>query len=349
MQISVAVLLVVFLAQLLARSDALRGSSLRAVSNAAFATTLSRGKFKDVVSRGASTVRNLSLSPLEQDVVVSTVAVGGTVVWLQIWISLAKSGKIDSKLSRKIIHAGSAPIFMLLWPLYSGGPSSRYFAAGVVGLQVLRLVYAGTKSSTSSQSNQSKGKSSSSSAKGEGGLVVSGERESNDGLAGAISRSGDKKEALQGPLIYAIIFCACTLLWFRSSPIGVVAVTQMAAGDGFADIVGRRWGKSNVESNGIDKGSDRWIGKSIQGKWSFNPDKSYAGSAGFVVAAFVVTSLILALFSHTGVLTVPLDVGAALPRLLLISVLCAAVEVVPFLEDNISVPVAGAVFASLLL
>ena len=181
------VLLLVCISALIAENEAYRG--LRAVSSAGF-STFGRPKLNEVISRGASHV--LSWSALEQDVAVSTAAIGGTVAWLQIWISLARSGKIDSKLSRKIIHAGSAPIFMLLWPLYSGSPNSRYFAAGVVGLQVLRLVYAGTK--TSSQAYEIKSAQ-------KGGLAGGGEGEGEGGreggLAGAISRSGDKREALQ--------------------------------------------------------------------------------------------------------------------------------------------------------
>lgn len=52
-------------------------------------------------------------------------------------------------------------------------------------------------------------------------------------------RSGSNSEALGGPLLYTIMLFLGTLLFFRGSPIGVVAISQMAAGDGIADIVGR--------------------------------------------------------------------------------------------------------------
>jgi dolichol kinase len=52
-------------------------------------------------------------------------------------------------------------------------------------------------------------------------------------------RSGAKSEALGGPLIYTIVLLLGTFLFFRGSPIGVVAIIQMAAGDGIADIIGR--------------------------------------------------------------------------------------------------------------
>lgn len=55
----------------------------------------------------------------------------------------------------------------------------------------------------------------------------------------ACHRSGSKSEALGGPLLYTIVLFLGTLLFFRDSPIGVVAISQMAAGDGIADIIGR--------------------------------------------------------------------------------------------------------------
>lgn len=56
---------------------------------------------------------------------------------------------------------------------------------------------------------------------------------------------------------------------------GVIAVTQMAVGDGLADIVGRRWGTV---------------------KWPFaGGKKSVIGSAAFVLGSFVVSAALLLL------------------------------------------------------
>ncbi len=76
-----------------------------------------------------------------------------------------------------------------------------------------------------------------------------------------LNRTGDRKEALGGPLIYAMGLFIGTVLFFRlvldlialpiqlydlavhtvhrDSTVGVVALSQMAAGDGLADIIGR--------------------------------------------------------------------------------------------------------------
>jgi phytol kinase len=127
-------------------------------------------------------------------------------------------------------------------------------------------------------------------------------------------------------LIYTIVLLLSTLLWFRENPAGVVAVTQMAAGDGMADIIGRRFGTI---------------------KWPFAKDKSIEGSVAFVFFAFVVTSGLLALYHATGFLD--LDVSVKWPVVLAISVLCAVVEVLPVGEDNITVPLAAAGLSVVLL
>ena len=93
---------------------------------------------------------------------------------------------------------------------------------------------------------------------------------------------------------------------------GCSGTAQMAAGDGLADIVGRRYGKM---------------------KWSFAPSKSVAGTVGFIVVATIVTTMLLLLYGATGSLP-QYSLETLLPRVALISVLCSAVELAPFWEDN---------------
>jgi hypothetical protein len=80
-----------------------------------------------------------ALTSINQDVLTSCVALGASVAWLQIWITLAKQGKMDPRLSRKIIHCGSGPLFIFLWPLYSSdGVVSRAVAASIPLIQMTR-------------------------------------------------------------------------------------------------------------------------------------------------------------------------------------------------------------------
>jgi farnesol kinase len=99
----------------------------------------------------------------------------------------------------------------------------------------------------------------------------------------------------------------------------------MAMGDGLADIIGRRYGSK---------------------KWPFATTKSYIGSLAFVISSFIATIGILAWYNYTGVLS--FDVMNLWPKLLLISIVCAGVELMDIADDNWTVPLTGGIMAAYL-
>jgi len=122
----------------------------------------------------------------------------------------AHSGIIESKLSRKIIHIGTGPIFVLCWLMYPDVQISRWLAALVPLVITAQFALVGT------------------------GLIK------DEAAVKAMSRTGDRSEILRGPLFYGIMFIAMTLLYWKDSLIGIPALMMMCGGDGIADIVGRR-------------------------------------------------------------------------------------------------------------
>ena len=54
----------------------------------------------------------------------------------------------------------------------------------------------------------------------------------------AMSRSGDPKEILKGPLYYGIVFVILTILFWTDSPNGIIALMMVCGGDGLAEILG---------------------------------------------------------------------------------------------------------------
>lgn len=160
---------------------------------------------------------------------------GAAGVWLKLWTTLATAGKVDSKDSRKIIHCGSGPLFLLCWPFFSPDPSARLFAAAVPLLQIVAVSLAGLSKSSSS-SNTSSNPSTS-------GLPSTTPSPKPDGLVAAISRSGNPAEVLRGPLIYVFILLFATLLFWRTSPVGLVAVAQVSF---FFIVCKVSWGGINI-------------------------------------------------------------------------------------------------------
>lgn len=253
----------------------------------------------------AATVTSEVIAAIPKDLSISVAVMAETYVFLKFFTGLATKG-MPVELSRKLIHTLSGPVVIAHWPLFSLASDAKYYAALIPLLQIGRLVLASRVNGKDSQ------------------------------IVKAVSRSGNKKEALEGPLIYMVVVLFCTMLFFRNSAIGVVAVSQMAVGDGLSDICGRRWGTV---------------------KWSFSTSKSIVGSLAFVIGAFGATVGLLYFlysFGFTGVLGARAINGFStdlILRILGISITCAAVESLPatVVDDNISVPVVAALSAFLLL
>merc|ERR1712151_273025 len=252
---------------------------------------------------GGSAVANIMQQVASQDLTVAAGVAAASLGWTFAVGQLAgnkstsKTPVISPLLGRKLLHATCAPGFLLSWPLFSNAASARWVAAAVPLLSVLRLLGAGF------------------------GVP------SLSGLVRAISRSGSRLEALSGPLYYSLVLVAATVFGWRS-PVAAVAVTQMAVGDGIADIYGRPFGKT---------------------KWPFAKSKSVEGSMAFVLSAFAACLVMIYVFHAAGFTA--LTVAATWPALLLISILSAAVELLPgkLIDDNIAVPGVAALLAYIML
>eukprot|EP00529_Nitzschia_sp_RCC80_P021166 CAMPEP_0113488754 /NCGR_PEP_ID=MMETSP0014_2-20120614/26180_1 /TAXON_ID=2857 /ORGANISM="Nitzschia sp." /LENGTH=416 /DNA_ID=CAMNT_0000382477 /DNA_START=126 /DNA_END=1376 /DNA_ORIENTATION=+ /assembly_acc=CAM_ASM_000159 len=237
----------------------------------------------------------------------------------------------SSKVGRKLNHTLAAPLYILFFPLFSSADGARFFAGLVTLSNVLRLYLAGK------------------------GLAE------ESSLASVVSRSGDKAEALGGPFIYVCLFQCFIWLFWRSSPVGVVAMTVMAAGDGMADLIGRRWGGSTQwqsvlrgDKNAINGDYDNAKDINDDSKpilYGFGENKSVVGTCAFTVSAFVVTFSLVTWLQFTGCMELPsyLETADIALRILLISIVTSIVELLPVGDDNYTVPLTAAGMAALLL
>lgn len=208
----------------------------------------------------------------------------------------AHRGWIESRLSRKLVHILTGPLFVLCWLFFPDVWYARWLAALVPLLFTVQFALIGL------------------------GVVK------DEASVKAMSRSGDRREILRGPLFYGIIFVVMTLLYWKDSPIGLTAVMLMCGGDGLADVMGR----------GI---------KSAKLPWS--KDKSVAGSLGMFIGGWVLTAFILAIFVSTGVFAGPFT--SYLLPVTLIAVAGTLVESLPMHDiDNITVTLVAVLLGHLL-
>ncbi len=209
----------------------------------------------------------------------------------------AHRGWISSRLSRKLIHIFTGPFFVLCWLLFPDKVwYERWLAALVPLLFTIQFALIGL------------------------GVIK------DEASVKAMSRSGDRREILRGPLFYGIIFVLMTLLYWKDSPIGMVAVMLMCGGDGLADIMGR----------GLKSAPLPW-----------NKGKTWFGSLGMLLGGWFLTVFILAIFVFMGVFPTPF--AQYLLPVTIIAIISTLVESLPIKDvDNITITLVAVALGHLL-
>ncbi len=218
-----------------------------------------------------------------------------SMVFLRSMDYIAHRGWMDSKLSRKVIHIGTGPLFVLCWFLFNDDPSARWLAALVpfaITVQFALIGFGVIKDEASVQS---------------------------------MSRTGDPKEILRGPLYYGIMFVVLTLIYWKDSPIGIIALMMMCGGDGVADIIGRQ-----VKSP----------------KLSWSREKSIAGMLGVFVGGWLMSFGIVFIYVAAGVFPSPIT-NYIFP-ITAIALAGSLIESLHYKDiDNVTMPLASVLVGSL--
>ena len=208
-----------------------------------------------------------------------------SLIWLRVNDYAAHKGWISGQLSRKLIHIGTGPIFVLCWLIFPNSTSSKYIAALVPLAITLQFFLVGI------------------------GVLR------DESAVQAMSRTGDPREILRGPLYYGLVFVLITIFFWYDSPTGIVALMLLCGGDGLADILGRRYGRSHIP---------------------WNPRKTWIGSLAMFSGGFILSLAILAIYISVGIFDSTLI--ELIPTLLIISLMATIVETLPLQDiDNITV------------
>ena len=171
--------------------------------------------------------------------------------------------KIPLDISRKMVHTFMGPVYILCWLLFSHDGLSRYFAAVVPILFAIIFVAIGT------------------------GVIK------RDEFVKVMSRSGEAQELLFGSFLYSLVLVWLTIAcWFvpvtidpvtfvttpqyaSFVPTAILVIAPLAGGDGFADIIGRKWGKR---------------------KYKIFAEKSLEGTLAMFLFSFVFSYVILGVY-----------------------------------------------------
>ncbi len=225
---------------------------------------------------------------------------------VQINAAIEKSGKLSTVVTRKVIHTFAAPVWVVSWLLFSGGVFSRWLAMVVPLLFVIQFVAIGTG------------------------------KMQNDNFVRSMSRSGDPRELLGGTLYYAFMMVVIGILWFyvppdgnlaNATPLALVVFGCLAGGDGFADVIGRKYG------------GDRKFG--IGGA-----EKTLAGVIGMFIGSFLFSFVLVFLFS---IEVAAFSVVDLILPIVVVSLVATIVEAItPKGLDNLTISIAAIVMVLLL-
>jgi phytol kinase len=137
----------------------------------------------------------------------------------------------------------------------------------------------------------------------------------------SMSRTGNPRELLYGPLTYGIIFVLSTVVYWGDTPHGITALMLLCVGDGLAAVVPRFMPTI-----------------ARQTRWPHNKNKTMLGSLVFFVTSVASTYALITLFSGLGWFGPMFNVSQYLYHLILLAALCTAVESLPIREfDNLTV------------
>lgn len=182
-------------------------------------------------------------------------------------------------LSRKITHIGAGMIIAFL-PLFDDSHWSKYLNVSIFVIWIVLLVQKGLFADV------------------------------NDEAVKTMTRTGDRRELLKGPLYFVIVATICGTLFYKTFE-GVLAMSILGWGDGMAPVIGSRYGKI---------------------KYQILSPKSVEGSLTMFVSALV-ASLLLVQF------IVPQEYN--FNRILILSAIATVAEgVSPKEFDNFIIPLA---------
>jgi len=239
-----------------------------------------------------------SRTHLAQDALATVLTFALALGWLRLMDGLAARGRIEPRLSRKIIHIGTGPLFALCWLLFSPAPAARLLAALVPLAITIQFVLVGVG------------------------------RIRDEAAVRAMTRHDDRREILRGPLYYGLVFVVFTLVFWRTTPIGLVAIMILCAGDGLADIVGRRLGRTPLP---------------------YNHNKTVEGSAVMFLGGWLMSLGMVAVFRAASAFLPPIDAAAAPWIIGLIALTATFVESLPLPDvDNLTISATAAVLGLVL-
>ena len=226
------------------------------------------------------------------DILIASESIVAVSSALFIGSKIKKNLKIESTISRKLIHILTGPLYLESWKYYTDSEFGHIISS-IVPIFVMISLYI----------NKNK----------DIGLLISRNKEELD------LNVQETFGISEGPLMYIYVLLILNILNWRNIH-SILSVSCLSFGDGFSDLIGRKFGKD---------------------KWFLNKDKSYIGSVAFIL--FSVLGSLYHLNSYD--YNINPDI---LVKLILHCSIISIIEVIDLGNDNINVPFSSFLLSNLL-
>ncbi|HET54315.1 MAG TPA: phosphatidate cytidylyltransferase [Ignavibacteria bacterium] len=183
------------------------------------------------------------MSPLFYNIVITIVGIAYVFTVVGVMDFLVKKKNFPQDISRKIVHI-AAGSWLIFWLFFDDSHWSKYFNIAPAFIWTVLLIIKGLTA------------------------------DSNDEAVKTMTRTGDRRELLKGPLYFTLVMCLMGTVYYKT-PLALTAMGVLAWGDGLAPIFGKRYGKN---------------------KYYIFAEKSLQGSAAFLLLGFLGAVLFNVLF-----------------------------------------------------
>ncbi len=229
-----------------------------------------------------------------RNILAAVISLFSVLLVVEINAFIRKKNILNSNTTRKLVHIFVGTVFGITWLLFSTNFLTRFIVTLVPLMFVIQFIAIGTGKIKDEQ------------------------------FVASMCRTGNAKELLEGTLYYSVIMVIISLLWFylpstgikNANPTALLILGCLAGGDGFADIIGRKYG--GEKKFGL-KGSEKTI----------------AGTTAMFIFSFTFSFLLLYFFSFKIPAFNPISL--TLP-LLVVSVVATLIEALsPKGIDNLTI------------
>ena len=180
------------------------------------------------------------MSPLFHNVLITVAGLVYVFSIVGIMDVLVKKKNFPQDISRKIVHI-AAGSWLIFWAFYDDTHWSKYFNIAPASIWTILLFVKGFTAKP------------------------------DDEAVKTMTRTGDRKELLKGPLYFTLVMNIMGTLFYKT-PLALTSMGFLGWGDGLAPVFGKRFGKHKYKifSEKTVEGSAAFFIFGLLGAWFFN-------------------------------------------------------------------------------